>query len=71
MINIMLLRFLGWGSFAALFLLISPKLRMQLLGCIDSGVQTMDANSPWSYIGGAVLLIVIFLYSLVKGAQPS
>jgi hypothetical protein len=66
-----MLRFFAWGSFAGVFLLISPKLRTQLMGCLDSGVQSMDANSPWSYIGAAVLIVVIFLYSLVKGAQPS
>jgi hypothetical protein len=67
----MLLRLISWGSFAGVFLLISPKLRMQVVGCMESGVQSMDANSPYSYIGAAVLIIVLFLYSLAKGAQPS
>ena len=66
-----MLRLLSWGSFATLFLLISPKLRLQLLGCLDSGVQKMDASAPYSYIGAAVLVVIVFLVSLTRGAQPS
>jgi len=66
-----MLRIFSWGSFGGLFLLISPKLRLQVLGCLDSGVQGMDANAPYSYIGAALLVIVVFLFSLSRGAQPS
>jgi len=66
-----MLRTLSWGSFGALFLMISPKLRMQVMGCLDSGVQSMDASAPYSYIGAALLVVVVFLVSLSRGAQPS
>jgi hypothetical protein len=66
----MLLRYFSWGSFAAIFLLISPKLRMQVVDCLGSGVHSMDENAPYSYVGAALLIIVLFLYSLSRGAQP-
>lgn len=67
----MVLRLISWGSFAFIFLIISPKLRNQLVGAMESGVQGMEANAPYSYIGAAVLIIVLFLYSLARGSQPS
>jgi hypothetical protein len=54
-----------------LFLLISPKLRLQLSTVLESGVNGMDANAPWSYIGAAVAVLSLFLFSLYRGAQPS
>ena len=66
-----MLRLLSWGSFAGLFLIISPKLRLQVMGALDSGVQSLDANAPWSYIGAAVLLLLVFLVSLSRGARPA
>jgi hypothetical protein len=66
-----MLRLFSWGSFAGLFLLISPKLRFQLLGCLDSSLQSIDAHAPYSYIGLAVLVMSVFLFSLARGAQAS
>jgi hypothetical protein len=66
-----MLRTLSWGSFGGLFLMISPKLRLQVMGCLDSGVQRMDATAPWSYVGAALLVVLAFLVSLSRGTQPS
>jgi hypothetical protein len=66
-----MLRLFSWGSFAGVFLLISPKLRLQLLGCLGSGVQSLDASAPYSYIGVGVLVVLLFLFSLQRGAQAS
>jgi hypothetical protein len=66
-----MLRTLSWGSFGGLFLMISPKLRLQVLGCLDSGVQSMDASAPYSYIGAGLLVVLVFLISLSRGTQPT
>ena len=62
---------LSWGSFAGLFLIISPKLRSQLGETLDAGVQHMDANAPYSYVGLGLLVILAFLVSLSRGSQPT
>lgn len=64
-------RMLSWGSFAGLFLIISPKLRSQLGETLNVGVQQMDANAPYSYMGAGLLAILVFLISLSRGTQHS
>jgi hypothetical protein len=54
----------------ALFLTISPKLRGDLAGYLDSGINGMSSYSPFSYIGLALLVVLLFLFSLARGAQP-
>jgi len=56
---------------SGLFLVISPKLRLTVTTALDSGVNGMTANAPYSYIGAGFLVIAIFVFSLYRGAQPS
>ena len=62
---------LSWGSFAGLFLVISPKLRSQLGETLNVGVQHMDNNAPYSYIAAGLLVILAFLVSLSRGSQTT
>jgi hypothetical protein len=64
-----MLRFLGISSMGIIFLLISPKLRGQVMGVIGDGVHFMDLYSPISYIVGGVGVIALLLVSLYRGAQ--
>lgn len=52
-----------------LFLMISPKLRTELSTGFGHGVQKMDANSPYSYIGLGVLILTGFLISVYRGSR--
>ena len=54
-----------------LFLVISPKLRSTVSSVMDSGVNGMTANAPYSYIGAGLLVVVLFVFSVNRGAQPS
>jgi hypothetical protein len=66
-----MLRFVSLSAMSGLFLLISPKLRLEVASALESGINGMDANAPWSYIGAGVLILTFFLISLYRGAQPS
>ncbi len=66
-----MLRFLSLGTMGGLFLVISPKLRSTISSYMDSGVNGMTANAPYSYIGIGLLVIAIFVFSVNRGAQPS
>jgi hypothetical protein len=66
-----MVRFISLFAMTGLFLLISPKLRLQVSTTLESGVNGMDANAPWSYIAAGVLILMLFLFSLYRGAQPS
>ena len=65
-----MLRFGSLTTMAALFLLISPKLRGELVGCFESGLDGMSAHAPYSYIGAGALVLVLCLFTLYRGAQP-
>jgi hypothetical protein len=64
-----MLRFLGISSMGIIFLLISAKLRGQVMGVIGDGVHFMDLYSPMSYILGGVGLLSLLLVSLYRGSQ--
>ena len=64
-----MLRLLSAAGMGAMFLVISPPLRTKLTDQLALGVRTMDINAPYSYIGGGVLLLLLFLTSLYRGAQ--
>ena len=59
--------FLGLGGG---FLMISPKLRMELTQGVESLTRTMELYSPYSYIGGVALVLLMLAISLYRGAQP-
>ena len=66
-----MLRLLSACGMGSMFLMISPNLRTDVMGKFAKGVHTMDANAPYSYIGGGVLVLVVFCISLYRGAQAS
>ncbi len=53
-----------------LFLSISPKLREDVLGYLNTGVNSLTAYAPFSYIGLGVVVVLLFLFSVHRGAQP-
>jgi len=52
------------------FLTISPKLRYSLLDGIAAITHEMELYAPYSYIAGAVLVLLALMMSLYRGAQP-
>lgn len=64
-----MVRLVTIGGFAALFLLISPKLRGDVWGALGKGVNTMDFYAPYSYIAGGLLLLATLLISFTRGAR--
>ncbi|MBS1859004.1 MAG: hypothetical protein JST11_26765 [Acidobacteria bacterium] len=65
-----MLRVLGMGGMGGLFLMISPKLRGDLAEYLTSGINGLSNYAPFSYIGLGVLVVLLFLFSLSRGAQP-
>ena len=65
-----MLRFCSLAAMGFLFVMISPKLRTDILGYLDSGINGMTANAPYSYIGAVVVVLGVFLFSISRGAQP-
>jgi hypothetical protein len=59
--------FLGMGG---LFLAISPKLRGAVTDGLGSVTHQMELYAPFSYIGGVILVITVFVFSMYRGAQP-
>jgi hypothetical protein len=64
-----MLRALSLFGMGGLFLTISPKLRGSLAGGIESFTGQMDNYSPWSYIGGVIVILLVLMYSMYRGAQ--
>jgi hypothetical protein len=65
-----MVRFLSLLGMAGGFLMISPQLRMSLFDSVGRMADTVERNSPYSYIGlGVVALggMMIFVY---KSSQP-
>ena len=69
LVSIHMIRFASLSVMGFLFLTISPRLRTELSSCIDSGMNSMSANAPWSWVAFGLVLIVVFLFSLYRGAQ--
>jgi hypothetical protein len=42
----------------AVFLLISPQLRLSVYADLESGINGMEAYSPYSYIGAGVAVLI-------------
>jgi hypothetical protein len=54
----------------SLFLIISPKIRQNLLDGIGSIAHQFELHAPYSYVAGVVLVLLVFMMSLHRGAQP-
>jgi hypothetical protein len=55
---------------AALFLWISPSLRLTVSGGLEYGVTSMEMYAPYSYIGAGVAALIIAGIVVYRGAQP-
>ena len=64
-----MLRVLSWMSFAAVFLIISPKLRDVAMDGIAFGVDHIVKYSPWSYIGFAVIVLLCAMRAADRSSQ--
>ena len=53
-----------------LFLMISPNIRQSVLGVIGSIDHQFELYAPYSYVAGAVLVLLILMMSFYRGAQP-
>jgi hypothetical protein len=53
----------------AVFLLISPQLRLSVYAGLESGINGMEAYSPYSYIGAGVAVLIAGGITLYRGAQ--
>jgi len=56
-------------GFSGGFLMLSPKLRQSLADSMQGGVQSLDQNSPWSYVGVGVLMVLAFLVFLGRSSK--
>jgi hypothetical protein len=63
-----MLRAISLFGMAGLFLLISPKLRRKITDGLGSATHQFELYTPYSYVGGILLVLVISLY---RGAQPT
>jgi hypothetical protein len=52
------------------FLMISPSLRGSITESLGKFTLQMELYSPWSYIGGGVLVLLALATSLCRGARP-
>ena len=64
-----MVRAFGMFGLGGIFLLISPKFRMTVYGGLESGVNSLDANAPYSYAGIGVAVLIIAGIALYRGAQ--
>jgi len=65
-----MIRFFAVIAFGAVFVIISPPLRLQLMGSLETAVGSMEQHSPYSYVGLGVLAIGGFIVSLSRSAAP-
>jgi hypothetical protein len=54
----------------ALFLIISPGIRQNLLDGIGTIANQFELYSPFSYVAGVVALLLLLMMSFHRGAQP-
>ncbi|HXK06416.1 MAG TPA: hypothetical protein VMS37_28730 [Verrucomicrobiae bacterium] len=66
----MITRVLGFFGMGGLFLTISPGFRQTLLDGIGSFEHQMELYSPFSYVAGVVVVLLVLVMSFYRGAQP-
>jgi hypothetical protein len=66
-----MLRAFSLFGMAGLFLLISPKLRGNITDGIGSATHQFELYAPYSYVGGVLLVLLVLVISLYRGAQPT
>ena len=65
-----MVRAISLFGLVVLFLLISPVLRGLVLGGIQSFVDLLERNSPYSYVIAVAGVLAVFTISLNRGAAP-
>jgi hypothetical protein len=61
---------MGMFGLGILFLLISPSLRMSVIGVYDSFGNFLTANSPLSYVGLGAVILAGLMVMIYRAAQP-
>jgi hypothetical protein len=64
-----MVRVVSLFGLAGLFLAISPPLREQVVGVLAKCAGAMAFYAPYSYAAGVLLVLVVLLTSLNRGAQ--
>ncbi|HXB67859.1 MAG TPA: hypothetical protein VNY05_06430 [Candidatus Acidoferrales bacterium] len=65
-----MIRALSIFGFGALFLIISPAFRGNVMDGISTGFGSLDKYSPWSYVACAVIGLICVTFSLNQGSRP-
>ena len=50
------------------FLYLSPAFRLSVFDVVRSAIRVLDDNSPLSYIGVGVFLVICFVLSVSRGS---
>jgi hypothetical protein len=66
-----MIRALSILGFGAVFLLISPAFRGNVMDGIAMTFGSLDKYSPWSYMGCAVVGLIVVTFSLNQGSGPA
>jgi hypothetical protein len=68
--GVQMIRAVSLMAMGATFLLISPKLQGDLAVTMASATTAMETYSPYSYIAGAIVVVLTFMIAMYRGAQP-
>ena len=62
-------RALSMFSLGGVFLLISPKLRLDVFTALGYCVTTMEFYAPYSYVAGVILVFVSMVVAFNRGSR--
>jgi hypothetical protein len=64
-----MVRAITLSGLAVVFLAVSPPLRKDMLGVINSAVLAMQHYAPFSYIAGVILVFVSMVVAFNRGSR--
>jgi hypothetical protein len=64
-----MVRAISLFGLTALFLLVSPALRQDVLGVINKCVLAMQLYAPFSYVLGVILVLVSMVVAFNRGSR--
>ena len=64
-----MVRAISLFGLTALFLLVSPALRQDVLGVINKCVLAMQFYAPFSYVLGVILVLVSMVVAFNRGSR--
>ena len=64
-----MVRAISLFGLTALFLLVSPALRQDVLGVINKCVLAMQSYAPFSYVLGVILVLVSMVVAFNRGSR--